>query len=99
MMDRELQARLEQARRCFREHYTQVEPDAAFPERVAARLQREPAELLGWAAMRILPIALALAMILAWLSMQSGASSPTTATQEGTDDLLAWVLGESETAP
>ena len=99
MTDPELQSRLEQARRCFREHHTQVEPDAGFPDRVAARLRREPAELLGWAAIRLLPIALVMAMVLAWLSMQSSSSSTAAGTQDGTDDLLAWVLGESETAP
>jgi hypothetical protein len=73
-----------------------AQPDAGFPARVLARIER-PADLLGWAAFRALPAALALALALAWLGLSAPASAPSTpattaavaaATPEATSALL-----------
>ena len=45
-----------------------VIPDEGFARRTVARLP-QPAELLGWAALRALPAALALAFVLAWYGL------------------------------
>jgi predicted anti-sigma-YlaC factor YlaD len=51
-----------------------MEPDASFALRVVERLPR-PAELLGWAALRALPAAVALVLALLWI----GVSQPPSA--------------------
>lgn len=92
-----LETRLEQARRYFQEHHANVEPDAAFAQRVSARLERQPSELLGWAALRLLPATAALLAILAWFAFQSTPLTPTdVAGAAPTDDLLSWVLEDPE---
>lgn len=45
-----------------------MEPDASFALRVVQRLPR-PTELLGWAALRALPAALALVAALLWIGV------------------------------
>jgi len=92
-----LEARLEQARQYFRRHHANVEPDAAFTQRVSARLERQPSELLGWAALRLLPATAALLAILAWFAFQSTPlTQAAVADNAPTDDLLSWVLEEPE---
>jgi hypothetical protein len=45
-----------------------MEPDASFALRVVQHLPR-PADLLGWAALRALPAALALVLALLWIGV------------------------------
>ena len=94
---RRFAARLQSARRFMREHHGGVEPDGAFAARVAARLERDPAEMLGWAASRLLPATLALVLVLAWFAFRAGPATETAYEELApTDDLLSWVLDRSE---
>jgi hypothetical protein len=89
--------RLQAARRFFREHHGNVEPDAAFAARVAARLNGGPAEMLGWAASRLLPATLALVLVLVWFAFRAEPVQQTAYEELApTDDLLSWVLDRSE---
>lgn len=88
-------ARLEEATRVLGERPPVVIPDVGFAARVVARLpERDP--ILGWAALRVLPAAAALLLVLgiwAWL----GTSTPSELTTASpTDDLIAWVLSRGE---
>jgi len=89
-------SRLEQARLYFRRHHAGVEPDAGFAGRVAARLDRPAAGLLGWAAWKLLPATLALVLVLAWFAFQAAPRSESAGSASPVDDPLAWVLGENE---
>ena len=57
--------RREQVRRLLTAHQANVEPDAAFAARVVANLPRRRVDVLGWAALRVLPAACALVVVLA----------------------------------
>lgn len=87
--------RLGEAEALLRAHHAGVEPDAAFAARVVARLP-EPSELLGWAALRLLPATLALALVLtAWCVLAT--PGPSSLVEETpTDDVLAWVVATEE---
>lgn len=88
--------RLNAARQALKAHHGNVEPDSAFAARVAARLPQGPAELLGWAAARLIPATLALVLVLAWFAYR-GAPVETVAEESvPTDDLVSWVLDLSE---
>jgi predicted anti-sigma-YlaC factor YlaD len=85
-------ARLREARQALRDHHGNVEPDAGFRQRVLTAIPAGPTELMGWAALRLLPAGVALTLVLAWFALQP---TPTTTTAEvaaPTDDLLSWVL-------
>ena len=87
--------RLTAARHALKSHHGNVEPDAAFAARVAARLPQGPAELLGWAAARLIPATLVLVLVLGWFAYR-GAPVETVAEQSApTDDLVSWVLDPS----
>jgi hypothetical protein len=91
--------RMRVARELLREHHGNVEPDAHFATRVAARLTREPASRLGWAAVRVLPATLALLLVLAWLSWQTTPDPASLLAESPTDDLLTWVLDRAGEQP
>jgi len=93
--DRDVERRLERARGYFRAHHAGVEPDAAFAGRVVARLEPRTADLLGWAALRLLPATLALVLVLAWFSLRPAATTQVASADSGTsDDVLTWLLEE-----
>ncbi|MDX1500879.1 MAG: hypothetical protein R3325_00855 [Thermoanaerobaculia bacterium] len=72
------------------------EPDPSFAPRVAAALPRGPA-LLGWAALRLIPATVALALVLAGWCLLDTPSPSALFGQGASDDPLAWVLqGEPE---
>jgi hypothetical protein len=75
-------------------------PGPEFARRVVARLP-QPAEVLGWAALRALPAALALALALLWLGISQPAPPDHLLTGEASPDhLLTWaVLAPGEAAP
>jgi hypothetical protein len=87
--------RLRIARRALAEHRVDVEPDAAFASRVAARLPQGPAEILGWAAARLIPATLALALVLGWLALRAEPAQVVAEETAPTDDLVSWVLDRS----
>lgn len=76
-------------RRALREHHARVEPDPGFAARVVARLPAAP-DPLRWAAVRLLPAGLALALLLAlmvWRELPAAAAAPATV-----DELAAWMV-------
>ncbi len=87
--------RVADAQQALNRHHAGIEPDAGFAARVVAALP-QPQAPLTWAAMRLLPAALALVLVLAgWVLIDSSRPS-TVADQSPTDDLLGWVLHETE---
>ena len=84
--------RLQVARELFREHHGDIEPDARFAVRIAARVSTEPASKLGWAAVRLLPATVALLLVLAWVSWQATPDPASLFDESPTDNLLTWVL-------
>ncbi len=105
MKDRDLDRRLEEARRRMPRVHAGVEPDAHFARRVVAALPPQEDAGLPWAAWRGVPVsvalALALAAALAVTARGSGASAgnapAATAVQAG-DDLMSWVLEGRESS-
>ncbi len=90
------------AKRYFRDHHAEIEPDPGFAVRVAVRLHRPPEEMLAWAAIKMLPAALALVFVMAWIAIQIEPSTETTVAvtaEQTTEDLLGWVLEEPEATP
>jgi anti-sigma factor RsiW len=78
------------------DHHAGVRPDPAFAARVVARLPRQ-SPVLGWAALRLLPAATALLLVLsAWVFLATGTPTELVAAAP-TDDLLSWVLENGET--
>jgi hypothetical protein len=93
---RRFAARLDTARRLLRDHRCDTEPDAAFAARVAQRLTDGSAEMLGWAAARLLPATLVLLLVLAWFAVRIDAPSQVAdEVSAPTDDLVSWVLDGS----
>ena len=90
--------RLSAARTLLQEHHGGIEPDAAFAGRVAARLRTEPVDLLGQAALRLLPACLVLVLVLGWFALRT-APTPETTVVAPTDDLLTWVLENAGERP
>ena len=97
----EIDRRLDEVRRLLRERRVDVEPGADFAARVLARLPRNESWSIGWAARRVLPASIALAMVLmiaiaatgGFTARTSWASSPSAAagTPAGNDP-LEWLL-------
>jgi predicted anti-sigma-YlaC factor YlaD len=84
--------RLAVARRILAEPRSVVLPDSGFPARVAARLP-QPVEVLGWAALRLLPAAAVLLVALATYGQwRPPAVSDLWLLQPTPGQLLAWSL-------
>ncbi len=95
-------ARLDAARSALASVPTPVEPDPAFARRVAARLAQtrpSPSDDLGWAALRLLPAALALVVILAGWGLATSPSPVELLADQPEADALSWALGDGEAAP
>ena len=86
-------ARLAAVERSLADHHTQVIPSAGFAGRVRARLAQSD-DLLGWAALRVLPATLVLIVLLSWLNLQ-GVDSAEAEILDPTDAVLTWVLDPS----
>ena len=83
--------RLAIAQAALQDHHADVEPDSTFAGRVVANLP-QPSPVLGWAAVRLLPAATALLLVLsAWAWFGTDTPSETVASAP-TDDLVSWVL-------
>lgn len=80
------------------ERQLELDPDAGFAARVVAALP-EPPQVLGWAALRVLPATLALALVLVgWTFLQT--QTPSVLVEESpSDDLLTWVVESEEVTP
>lgn len=93
-------ARLDALRRGLADHHAGVEPDRGFPARVAAALPYHGDASLGHAALRLLPVTIALVLALAWFALQH--APPTTDDVETAalgDDPLVWLLETTEELP
>jgi hypothetical protein len=100
----EIESRLEDVRRLLRERHAGIEPDAHFVNRVMARLPRDPAWSITWAARRILPASLALALalmiaVVVTARSASGSAASGTATAQAESDPLMWLLESDEERP
>jgi hypothetical protein len=84
--------RLRMATKLFREEHAGVEPDAGFAARVVASLPSSSPEVLGWAALRLLPATLALALVLTAWALAVTPSPTSLLDQSLDDDLLSWIL-------
>jgi hypothetical protein len=88
--------RLDDVRRHLRGHRLDVTPDPGFAARVAARLPHGPGELLGRAALRLLPATLALALLLAWLSWSVAPDPQSLLFVSPAESPLVWVAEANE---
>ncbi|TNF84327.1 MAG: hypothetical protein EP299_00460 [Acidobacteria bacterium] len=84
--------RLKLAAEILRNHQSGTEPDAGFATRVVAALPTSSADLLGWAAMRLLPATLALALVLTVWALAATPSPTSLVEQALGDDLWSWIL-------
>lgn len=73
----------------LRAHHAGIEPDAAFAARVLARLP-EAESPLAWAAMRLLPAGLVLAVLLAGAAFEIGRTPAEFPAAGAGSDLLAY---------
>lgn len=94
---RQFAARAQAARDYLREHHAGVQPDPAFAARVTASLPDEPAGLLGWAALRVIPATLVLILVLGWFAVRAPSTAAVADEQVApTENLVALIeaLGE-----
>jgi hypothetical protein len=85
--------RLALAHLCLQQHGPEAQPDGAFVAGVMARLPRSP-EVLGWIAVRALPAALLLALLLIGFGAAESSPSPVSMLFEepSRNQLLAWSM-------
>lgn len=81
------------AQAALREHHGRHQPDAYFAQRVTAALPDAP-DMLGWAAMRLLPATLGVALVLSVWCWFATPGPGSLVEESPTDDLLAWALEE-----
>jgi len=92
-------ARLAAAQKMFREHHGDVLPDAGFAARVVAQLPDPATEMLGRAALRLIPATLVLALVLAWFALDATPTTVVEDTAAPTDDLVSWIIEQSGDQP
>ena len=99
----EIDGRLEEVRRRLRDRHAGIEPDAQFAARVVARLPRNAAWSIDWAALRVLPVSIAVAIVLMIAvvttertSDRTTASAAVSATSQSGTDPLEWLLEGGE---
>ncbi len=84
--------RLEAAHELLGER-SEISPPPGFALRVRERLETSE-DLLGWAALRLLPATLALALVLSWLSLRE--TDPlTTETSDPETAVVSWLLDDA----
>jgi predicted anti-sigma-YlaC factor YlaD len=91
-----LKANLDAAGRMLRSRHAGVVPDGAFATRVRARLHREPVQVLGTAALRLLPVTVLLLLLISWLAFTATPQTEFGDSAAPTEDVLAWVLEDLE---
>lgn len=89
----EFARKLDLARATLRAHQGEHRPDAAFAQRVRASLPGDT-DLIGWAALRLLPATLALTLVLSAWCWIATPGPQALFEQSPTDDLLSWALEE-----
>jgi predicted anti-sigma-YlaC factor YlaD len=93
---RNLKAALDATGSMLRSRHAGVVPDGAFATRVRARLQREPAQVLATAALRLLPVTVLLLLLISWLAFTATPQAEFGDSAAPTEDVLAWVLEGQE---
>jgi hypothetical protein len=101
----EMERRLNAVRRELASRHAGIEPDAAFAARVVARLPRSDGWSIDWAARRVLPISIALALVLVIAVVATGrptgsetnstsltAATSSPARSQSSSDPLEWLL-------
>lgn len=90
-----LAGRVVSALRALAEPASGVRPPVGFAARLAARLPERPSPLI-WASVRLLPMTAALALtLLGWCVFNTPTPSEIW-TAAGSEEILAWVVGEAE---
>lgn len=95
---RRFSRRLAETRDALRGHHAGVRPDGQFAARVLERISaashgRDPMDELGWAAGRMLPAAVLLAVLCAWASLRPGHGvQPLLLPDPGDDALTAFLV-------
>jgi predicted anti-sigma-YlaC factor YlaD len=84
--------RLHMAKELLRDYHAGAEPDAGFAARVVAALPDSTSEVLGWAAIRLLPATLALALVLTLWALVVTPSPTSLVNQSADEDLWSWIL-------
>ncbi len=82
--------RLHGARRALQEHRSPATPPPGFAAAVGRRLPQDR-DLIGWAALRLLPATIGLVLLLSWLNLQQGRAFESE-TADPTEAVLSWVL-------
>lgn len=93
-----LVARLEDVRAALATQPEPLAPPPGFAARVVARLPRRE-ELLGWAALRLLPASLAIAAVTGWLVATTPSPFGAAMGAGGDGDLVIWLLLAAGGAP
>jgi predicted anti-sigma-YlaC factor YlaD len=83
---------LAEARRDLRDHHAGIEPDATFVARLRNRLETGPQEMAGRAALRLLPLSLALLLLLLLISAGTAPLEQTPTSEETAQAYINWVL-------
>jgi hypothetical protein len=93
-----LDHRVREVARLLREHRALVDPDPSFVRRVVSRLPRREVWMLAWAARRVVPVAMAVAAVLAIAvfvtggSRSKGVAAASIASSQNGSDPLDWLL-------
>ena len=85
-------------RRDLRDHHAGIEPDAAFATRLSNRLETDPQEIAGRAALRLLPLSVALLLLLLLISAGTAPLEQAPTSEETTQAYLNWVLQAQDEA-
>ena len=93
---RKLKDALDAAGSMLKDRHAGVVPDAAFATRIRARLHRDPAQVLGTAALRLLPVTAIILVLLTWMAFTATPVSDAVVTEAPTEDVLAWLLEAPE---
>jgi hypothetical protein len=86
--------RLATVERALSEHHASIAPPAGFAARVQAQLPGGD-DLIGWAALRLLPATLGLILLLSWLNLRTPESPAAEETADPAEAVLTWVLDPS----
>ena len=77
----------------LRDHHARVEPDAGFADRVLQRLPGGVSQTMGQAAMRLLPLSVALLLFLVWLTSQTEPTRSSVVWSENNEEAyMSWIL-------
>ncbi len=89
----EYTGRLARTVRALGDHHARIEPDAGFADRVLQRLLGGASQTMGQAAMRLLPLSVALLLFLVWLTSQTEPTRSSIAWSENNEEAyMSWIL-------